>query len=179
MSRQRRACRSDRRGAPEGRPPCIAAAGYFVVLPNLYYRSRDFRVVKRTEAALAEMFALMATLDATTTCDTQAMLDFVDAQPQADAARIGAVAYCMSGRFVVWAAVGFPERLCCIASKGAATLACLVDRVDIGRCIHGAERIAVPWYGVKSPGRLLRGPATSSARNRARLAVLRPPCSRG
>ncbi|HSW08725.1 dienelactone hydrolase family protein [Aquabacterium sp.] len=102
----------------------LAAVGYFVVLPNLYYRrSRDFRVIERTEAALAEMFGLMATLNAATTvCDTQAMLQFVDAQPQADDRRIGAVGYCMSGPFVMWAAAAFPERLACIASIHGANM---------------------------------------------------------
>jgi carboxymethylenebutenolidase len=42
--------------------------GYCVVLPNLYYRrSRDFSLKERTEAAMAEMFGLMNTLDAATT----------------------------------------------------------------------------------------------------------------
>lgn len=102
----------------------LAAVGYCVVLPNLYYRrSRDFRLLERTEAALAEMFALMATLDASTTaCDTQALLRFVDALPQADATRIGAVGYCMSGPFVMWAAAAFPDRLRCIASIHGANM---------------------------------------------------------
>jgi len=108
----------------------IAAMGYFVVLPNLYYRRRrDFQVKERTEAALAEMFALMATLDAATTaCDTRALLEFVDAQPAAAADRIGAVGYCMSGPFVMWAAAAFPERLRCIASIHGANL--VTDRPD-------------------------------------------------
>lgn len=103
----------------------IAAVGYCVVLPNLYYRrSRDFRLQERTEPALAEMFALMATLDATTTArDTRALLHYVDALPQADATRIGAVGYCMSGPFVMWAAAAYPERLRCIASIHGANMA--------------------------------------------------------
>ena len=57
------------------------------MLPNLYYRrTRDFTLTERTEPAMAEMFALMNTLDAATTrCDTRALLDFADALPQADA----------------------------------------------------------------------------------------------
>ena len=108
----------------------IAAVGYFVVLPNLYYRrSRDFRLMERTEAAMAQMFALMNTLDASTTaCDTQAMLNFVDSQAPADGARIGAVGYCMSGPFVMWAAAAFPERLRCIASIHGANMA--TDKPD-------------------------------------------------
>ena len=96
----------------------IAAVGYLVVLPNLYYRrSRDFSLAERTDAAMACMFSLMATLDAASTaCDTRAMLAFVDAHRAADGGRIGALGYCMSGPLVVWAAVAFPERLRCIAS---------------------------------------------------------------
>jgi carboxymethylenebutenolidase len=108
----------------------IAAVGYYVVLPNLYYRrSRDFYLRERTEPAMAEMFAFMATLDAATTeCDTRAMLRFVDAQAAADARRIGAVGYCMSGPFVMWAAAAFPERIACIASIHGANMA--TDKAD-------------------------------------------------
>jgi carboxymethylenebutenolidase len=103
----------------------IAAVGYCVVLPNLYYRrSADFWLTERTEPAMARMFALMASLDAkTTACDTRAMLDFVDALPAADASRIGGLGYCMSGPFVVWAAAAFPDRFCCIASIHGANMA--------------------------------------------------------
>lgn len=103
----------------------IAAVGYCVVLPNLYYRqSPDFWLSERSPAAMARMFALMATLDArTTACDTRAMLDFIDTLPAADPERIGAVGYCMSGPFVVWAAAAFPDRLRCIASIHGANLA--------------------------------------------------------
>ena len=63
------------------------------------------------------MFTQVRSLDRRTTeCDTAALLRFVDAQPHADASRIGAVGYCMSGPFVVWAAAAAPERLRCIAS---------------------------------------------------------------
>ena len=103
----------------------LTAAGYFVVLPNLYYRrERDYWLKERTETAMAHMFSLMATLDrATTECDTRALLGFVDARPEADARRIGAVGYCMSGPFVMWAAAAFPDRLRCIASIHGANLA--------------------------------------------------------
>jgi carboxymethylenebutenolidase len=103
----------------------LAAVGYCVVLPNLYYRrSRGFRLMERTESAMAEMFALMATLNATTTaCDTRAILDFIGTLPAADPTRVGAVGYCMSGPFVVWAAAAFPERLRCIASIHGANMA--------------------------------------------------------
>ena len=103
----------------------IATVGYYVVLPNLYYRrSRDYALKERTEPAMAEMFSYMRTLDAQTTrCDTEAMLRFIDGQPYADAGHIGAVGYCMSGPFVVWAAAAFPERFRCIASIHGANMA--------------------------------------------------------
>jgi len=103
----------------------LAAVGYFVVLPNLYYRvSRDFWLKERTEPAMAHMFKLMSTLDRSTTeIDTRALLAYIDAQPQADATRIGAVGYCMSGPFVMWAAAAFPERLRCIAAIHGANMA--------------------------------------------------------
>ena len=103
----------------------IAAVGYCVVLPNLYYRrERDFWLKERTEAAMAHMFTLMGSLNrATTETDTRALLAYVDALPAADTSRIGAVGYCMSGPFVMWAAAAHPDRLRCIASIHGANMA--------------------------------------------------------
>ena len=103
----------------------LATVGYFVVLPNLYYRrTRDFWLKERTEPAMAVMFEHMASLDAKTTeIDTQALLRYVDGQREADGRRIGAVGYCMSGPFVMWAAAQFPDRLACIASIHGANMA--------------------------------------------------------
>ena len=108
----------------------LASVGYFVVLPNLYYRrSRDYFLKERTEAGMAEMFAHMHMLDsATTAIDTRALLDFVDARSDADGRRIGAVGYCMSGPIVMWAAAAFPERLRVIASIHGANMA--TDKAD-------------------------------------------------
>jgi carboxymethylenebutenolidase len=102
----------------------IAAVGYFVVLPNLYYRrSRDYYLKQRTEAEMAVMAEHMRSLGfRTTVCDTAAMLRYVDTEPQADARRLGAVGYCMSGPFVVWAAAANPDRFGCIASIYGANL---------------------------------------------------------
>jgi carboxymethylenebutenolidase len=42
----------------------IATVGYFVVLPNLYYRrSRDYWLRERTDDGFAEMFTYMHALD--------------------------------------------------------------------------------------------------------------------
>jgi carboxymethylenebutenolidase len=53
---------------------------------------------------------------------------FVDASSEADAKRIGAVGYCMSGPFVMWAAAARPERLSCIASIHGANM--VTDKPD-------------------------------------------------
>jgi carboxymethylenebutenolidase len=103
----------------------FAAVGYYVILPNLYYRrTRDFWLQERTEPAMAVMFTHMNSLDRhTTEVDTAALLKFADAQPEANASRIGAVGYCMSGPFVMWAAAAFAGRINCIASIHGAQMA--------------------------------------------------------
>ena len=122
----------------------LATVGYCVVLPNLYYRkSRDFKLRERTEEAMAEMFTYMHALNAATTeTDTRALLAYVDALPAADASRIGAVGYCMSGPFVVWAATQFPERIRVIASIYGANMA--TDQPDSPHIV--AERLRCESY---------------------------------
>lgn len=102
----------------------LASVGYYVVLPNLYYRrTRDYWLRERTEAAMAVMYEHMhATTIPMIVRDTEAMLKFVDAQPEADARRVGAVGYCMSGPFVMAAAAEFPDRIACIASIHGASM---------------------------------------------------------
>ena len=102
----------------------IAAVDYFVIRPDPCCRSeRDFWLKKRTDVAMAHMFILIDSLNAATTeCDTQAMLQFVQTQPNADARRVGAVGYCMSGPIVMWAAAISPNHLRCIASIHGASI---------------------------------------------------------
>jgi carboxymethylenebutenolidase len=123
----------------------IASVGYFVVLPNLYYRrSREYALKERTEPQMAVMFEHMRSLNRSTTeCDTRALLAYADSHPAAaDASRIGAVGYCMSGPFVMWAAAAFPERFACIASIHGAGMA--TDATDSPHRI--AARLRCPSY---------------------------------
>lgn len=96
----------------------LASAGYYVVLPNLYYRSGVLELGPLTDdAARTRMFELMGSLDIPKIMDdTQALLAFVDGQPAARAGSIGAVGYCMSGQYAVSAAVRFPGRVTAAAS---------------------------------------------------------------
>ena len=96
----------------------IATSGYYVVLPNLYYRqSRDFVLDFDDPDSRVTMFALMHALsDKMVASDTEAMLAHVDADPAAHAERVGAVGYCMSGPFVFAMAAMFPDRIQAAAS---------------------------------------------------------------
>ncbi|MCG2592665.1 dienelactone hydrolase family protein [Ramlibacter sp. XY19] len=108
----------------------LAAVGYYVVLPNLYYRRvREFELKERTPEGMKPMFEHMNSLtNAMAVRDTEAMLRFVDGQPQAEARRVGAVGYCMSGPFVMAAAAALPERIQAIASIHGANL--VTERED-------------------------------------------------
>lgn len=97
----------------------IATVGYYVVLPNLYYRStREFDLITMPNGETREqMFELMHGLsDRMIAGDTTSMLAHVDAAPDAEASRIGAVGYCMSGPFAFAMAGMFPDRIQCAAS---------------------------------------------------------------
>src|SRR5262245_30816511 len=107
----------------------IASVGYYVVLPNLYYRrTREF-VMVRDEDGFKRMFDMLHSLSiAMVMRDTAAMLEFVDAQPEARARSLGTVGYCMSGPFVLAAAAQFADRINCAASIYGAGL--ITDRPD-------------------------------------------------
>lgn len=95
----------------------IATAGYYVVLPNLYYRDvREFNT-DMPDASRERMFALMNNLSNAMVCeDTQAMLDFVASQRDARGGAVGCVGYCMSGPFVFAVAAAFSDRVKAAAS---------------------------------------------------------------
>jgi carboxymethylenebutenolidase len=122
----------------------LASVGYYVVLPNLYYRqTREFELKVRTPEGMKPMFDLMHGLsNAMTVRDTQAMLTFVAAQPEADGSRVGAVGYCMSGPFVFAAAAAFPGRIRAIASIHGANM--VTDRDDSPHLM--APRITCETY---------------------------------
>lgn len=121
----------------------IGTVGYYVVLPNLYYRrTREFEFV-RDDEGMKKMFEMTRHLSVDLIMqDTQAMLDFVDAQPAADPAALGAVGYCMSGPFVFAAAGRYPERVRCAASIYGANL--LTEREDSPHLL--ADRVRGELY---------------------------------
>ncbi len=97
----------------------LGTAGYYVVLPNLYYRwTPEFDLVTGTQGETRErMFELMYGLsDAMVASDTEALFAHVDVDPLADASRVGCIGYCMSGPFSFAMACTFPDRIRAAAS---------------------------------------------------------------
>jgi carboxymethylenebutenolidase len=97
----------------------LGTAGYFVVLPNLYYRdAREFSVFSGDPSHTRErMWELMSSLDdELVLSDTAAMFAFADDDHAADGTRIGCVGYCMSGPFSFAAACAHPDRIRAAAS---------------------------------------------------------------
>jgi carboxymethylenebutenolidase len=96
----------------------LATGGYYVILPNLYYRAGVMEIGALGDPNIrARMMELMngLTIDMVMS-DTEALLAFVDQDPAASDGPMGAVGYCMSGQFSVNAAATFPDRFAAAAS---------------------------------------------------------------
>jgi carboxymethylenebutenolidase len=93
----------------------LATSGYFVVLPNLYYRRvREFVM---TPESRAEMVAHMNSLSNAMVCDdVLSLFDFLSGESSARSGSVGVVGYCMSGPFAFAAAAAFPEKVAAAAS---------------------------------------------------------------
>ena len=99
----------------------LATAGYYVMLPNLYYRRgvlelADLPKLPETEGR-ERMFDLMGSLTIPLVMDdADALMDFADRDPAASPGAAGALGYCMSGQYAVNAAARHPERIKAAAS---------------------------------------------------------------
>ena len=93
----------------------LGSAGYYVMLPNLYYRRlREFDM---ESSSREEMFEHMHSLSNSMVCeDIQALMDFAALESSAGDGRAGCVGYCMSGPFAFAAAAAFPDRIAASAS---------------------------------------------------------------
>jgi carboxymethylenebutenolidase len=96
----------------------LAAVGYYVVLPNLYYRSGVLEIGPLSDGSTrSRMFELMQSLTIPKIMDdTEALLAWIDSQGAARPGSVGTVGYCMSGQYAVNAAVRFPGRVAAAAS---------------------------------------------------------------
>ena len=99
----------------------LGTVGYYVMLPNLYYRSgvEEFGpFVGEAHAATREKFMqLMGTINIPMVMqDVDALVAFAAEDGAASSSSMGCVGYCMSGQYAVNAAARHPDRVRAAAS---------------------------------------------------------------
>ena len=101
----------------------LATAGYYVLLPYLFYRGGPFREFGTSDEDMHARQDLMGTVTPTNIVgDPRALLAVADADPAARGGPVGAVGFCMSGGLVVSLARALPERVRAAASIHGAWL---------------------------------------------------------
>jgi len=94
-----------------------ATEGYFVILPDLFYRFGHIRFPFRNAKTKEIWRAAMANMsNAEVMDDTRAMLDFMAAHPAVKDGPKACIGYCMSGRLITAAAGTFPDDFAAAAS---------------------------------------------------------------
>ena len=108
----------------------LAVHGYFVLLPDLFYRSGPYASMNphtvftdpEQRRVLMEKFFALAT-PANVMSDTSAFLLWLAAQPDVRPGRIGTTGYCLGGLMSLTAAGTFPDRIAATASYHGGRLA--------------------------------------------------------
>ncbi len=108
----------------------LAGYGYFVLLPDLFYRSglyapmdphTVFTDPEKRKILMEKYFALAT--PANIMSDTSAFLDYLAAQPDVKPGPIGTTGYCMGGLMSLTAAGTYPDRIAATASFHGGRLA--------------------------------------------------------
>jgi carboxymethylenebutenolidase len=128
----------------------LATVGYYVIMPNLYYRLArhvDLDADRIHDPAYADSLAHMWKLNRSLSNtmvedDTAKVLAFLDGETAARKGKLGIVGYCMSGRFVFRVAGAFPDRVAASASVYGARL--ITDQPDSAHLL--ADRIKGEMY---------------------------------
>jgi carboxymethylenebutenolidase len=99
----------------------LGTSGYYVMLPNLYYRAGVMELgpinPDPESPERKRMFALMNSINIPLVMeDTKALLAYAEGQKAANTRTVGTVGYCMSGRYAVSAATHFADRVKAAAS---------------------------------------------------------------
>jgi carboxymethylenebutenolidase len=108
----------------------LATHGYFVLLPDLFYRSGPYEPMDPTTVftdpqkrqILMEKFFAKAT-QANIMSDTRVFLDYLAAQPDVKPGGVGTTGYCMGGMMSLTAAGTYPESIVATASYHGGRLA--------------------------------------------------------
>lgn len=95
----------------------LASAGYYVMLPYLFYRGGPFREFGMSDEDMHARQELMGTITPTNIVgDADALLAVADSDPAAATGPVGAVGFCMSGGLVISLARALPDRVAATAS---------------------------------------------------------------
>lgn len=99
----------------------LASVGYYVMLPNLYYRSKveelgpfvgpDYVHVRERFMKLKDTIDIGLVMQ-----DTDALVSHADSDAAAAKGAMGSVGYCMSGQYAICAAARHPDRFKAAAS---------------------------------------------------------------
>ncbi|MGK5543190.1 dienelactone hydrolase family protein [Streptomyces sp. URMC 127] len=120
----------------------LAEHGYYVLVPNLFYRHGPAPVIdlpeRITEELRPEVFAqLMPMYEAHTTeramRDADAYLQFLTAQPEVSAGPVAAIGYCMGAALAMRTAAAHPGRVAAVAGFHPGPL--VTDAPDSPHCL--------------------------------------------
>jgi carboxymethylenebutenolidase len=108
----------------------LAASGYFVLLPDLYYRSGPYEPMNpraifsdpEQRKMLMEKFMSMAT-PANVMSDTKYFLDYLASDADVKKGPVGTTGYCMGGLMSLTTAGTYPDRIAAAASYHGGRLA--------------------------------------------------------
>lgn len=132
----------------------LAAAGYVVLLPDVYYRHGSWKpfdaaTVFDDPDERARLMSMGPSVTADMTArDAGAFLDFLDGRPEVSGPLVGTTGYCMGGRESLLVAGHHPERVGAAASFHGGQLAAadvpdsphlLADRIRAAVYVAGAQ----------------------------------------
>ena len=101
----------------------LATAGYYVMLPYLFYRGGPFREFGMSDEDMHQRRELMGTVTPTNIIgDGEALLGVAEADPNARDGKVAAVGFCMSGGLTIALAKAMPDRIAAAASIHGAWL---------------------------------------------------------
>ena len=119
----------------------LATAGYYVMLPYLFYRGGPFREFGTSDEDMHARQELMGTVTPSNiVTDAAALLAVADEDPAARDGKVGAVGFCMSGGLAMSLARAMPDRVAAAASiHGAWLVRDTADSPHLGLDPVGAE----------------------------------------
>jgi carboxymethylenebutenolidase len=134
----------------------LAAGGYFVVLPDLYYRigiaAPGVKLFTDPELRAQWSKSVLPTVSiANVMRDMPAFFEYLDGQPAVPEGRYGTTGYCLGGRLSLAAAGHYPDRIAAAASYHGGGLA--TDAPDSPHLL--APRIKARVYvagAIEDPG---------------------------